>query len=107
MYKMYTWRKKGALGSIMELRPKFKEINRLNEIKGVVSNLWGKIHPAKLPTCEKELKKSLSSKGNHQNHKAYTDVIEQGASACQPKQAAEPGSFSHTAPALEARIQDR
>lgn len=50
---MYTSRRKGGLESIMELRPVFKEINRLNGIKGIVSSLLGKIHPAKLPTCEK------------------------------------------------------
>lgn len=33
-------------------------------------------HPAKLPTYEEELKKSLSSKENHGQQKADTDLIE-------------------------------
>ena len=39
-------------------------------------DLRARPHPAKLPTCEKELKKSLSNKENHQNQKADENVFE-------------------------------
>ena len=35
-----------------------------------------RFQPAKLPACERELKKSLSSKGKYQQHKADANVIE-------------------------------
>ena len=44
-------------------------------------------HPDNLPTCENELKKSLSSEGSHQEEKANIIVILQGAKF-QPHQAA-------------------
>ena len=60
---MYNLWREETPGIGIELKPVFKEINRLNKtlmlngIKQAVST--GKTHPAKLPTCEKELEKSL------------------------------------------------
>ena len=39
-------------------------------------DLKARPHSAKLPTCENELKKCLSSKGNHHQQKANADVFE-------------------------------
>ena len=40
------------------------------------NDLTARPHTAKFLTCHKELKKSLSSEGNHQQQKADADVIE-------------------------------
>jgi hypothetical protein len=37
-----------------------------------------RLHTAKLPACEKELKKSLSCEGKHQEQNVDSDVIELG-----------------------------
>lgn len=57
---------------------KFKEKSAVKWDKGN-SGLRVRSHPAKLPTCEEELKKSLSSEGNHQHQKAGENLIEQEA----------------------------
>ena len=59
---MYGSMVKGAPRSGMELNPVFKEINRLkiqHGFKGLVASVVARSHPAKLPSCEKELNKSL------------------------------------------------
>ena len=43
-------------------------------------DLTARLHPAKLLTCEKELKKNLSSVGKHQKQKADENVTEGGSS---------------------------
>lgn len=55
----------------MELKPVFKEIKEKPNAKWnkESSDLRARPHSAKLPTCEKELKKGLSSEGNHQQQK--------------------------------------
>ena len=66
---MYSLRRKGAPGRVMELSPVLKEIKSLkktpmlNGIKGVVIS---EQDPTQLsfPTCEKELNESLNSEGN-------------------------------------------
>ena len=56
---------------------KFKERtdSKWNKESG---DLTPRPHLALLPTCEKELEKSLSSEGNQQQQKAHENVIEQG-----------------------------
>lgn len=57
-----------------------KETKMFKEIRNKRSgDLWARPHPAKFPTYEKELKKNLSSEGNHQQQKADIDVIEEEA----------------------------
>ena len=64
-------------------------------------DLSARLHPAKLPTCEKKgLKKGLSSEGNHQQHKDYANEIEKEG-MCQSQQVTELGSPSHVGLALE------
>jgi hypothetical protein len=61
-YTMYGSRVKGAPGNRIELNPLLKEKNRLkiqNGIKGMVVSMVARSHPAKLPSCEKELKKRI------------------------------------------------
>lgn len=49
----------------MEITPVMKDIARF--------------HAFKFPNCEKELRKNLSSKRNHQNHKGDENVLEHRA----------------------------
>lgn len=70
----------------------------LNGIKGVKAS---RTHPLKHPICEKELKKSLSREGNHQQYKAVMGVI------FQPQQEGELGNFVHVVLPLGSRIQER
>jgi hypothetical protein len=44
---------KGVPGSRMELNLMFQEINRLNILNGI-KELGERLHPAKLPSCEKD-----------------------------------------------------
>jgi hypothetical protein len=62
------------------------------------------LHSAKLPTCGKELKKSLSCEGNHHQQKADADLFKQEAKF-QPHQTAKLGSFYHVFSTLGSRIQ--
>lgn len=74
----YIFRRKVALGNVMlEPRSVLSEIKKFKEKPNAKCNkesgdLRARPHSAKLPTCEKELMKSLSSEGNHQQLEADT-----------------------------------
>ena len=105
-YKMYSLRRKGASGSVtLEEMKRLKKSPVLNVVKGSGDHR-ARLHPAKLPTCEKELKNSLSSDRNHGQQKADAHGINKEAEY-QPQQTAELGAFSHVVLALESRIQER
>lgn len=53
-------------------RIKGKRDARWNEGSG---DLLERLHPAKLPSCEKKVKKGLPNEGNGQNQKADADII--------------------------------
>lgn len=63
----------GAPSAQRDKRFKEKPDAKWNKENG---NLRARPHSAKFPTCEKELKKSLSNKENHQNQKADENVFE-------------------------------
>lgn len=75
----------------------------LNRIKG---DLSATLHPAKLPTCEKGLRESLSSERTHQQQKADANVTERERTKFQPQQA-ELSSVSHMVMDLNSRIQEK
>ena len=58
-------------------------------------------HPAKLPTCGKELKESLSREGNVNNRKLLQTEL-----PC-PSKVTELGRFSHTILAFKSKIGER
>jgi hypothetical protein len=63
-------------------------------------------HPAILPTCERKLKKSISSEGNHQQQKADANVI---VGECQMPDPfiSKGGSFSYVVLPLESWMQEK
>lgn len=68
---MYSLRRKGTAGKVIfEPSLVFKELKfkEKSDVKWDEGNggFGARSHPAKLPTCEEELKQSLSRKGNHQ-----------------------------------------
>lgn len=56
---------------------KEKPDTKCNEDSGY---LRAKLYPVKLLTFEKKLKEKLSNKGNHEQQKADTNVLERGYS---------------------------
>lgn len=69
---MYSLRRLNAgANSYASLNEKFKETDLKQKKRG--GTLRARPHQAKLPTCERELKKSLCSKGNWQI-KDYANV---------------------------------
>lgn len=62
--------------------------------------------PIRLPVCEKELNKCLSSKGNYLQLKAYANVIPGGAQVL-VQQEAELSSLVHLVLDLKSNIQEK
>ena len=77
-------KRKSTQGNTMELRPVLKEIkNQVKEKPDTKGNknkkngdLRKRTHTDNLPFCAKELKKSLSSEGNHQKEELDKNAFE-------------------------------
>lgn len=64
--------------SAQEMKLKGKPSAKWNKERG---NLRARSHSFKLPTCENELKESLSSEENHQPQKTDANIIKEGPSS--------------------------